>query len=363
LLLPNLGGLCPYSFRDHRIEFAIVQQSSTSSDLSADFDHHGALRRTRSAAYVPTESPAPAGRPTAGPQARVRTHALGQAVVLEVTGRLRDVVEDLDRAIKLALAEEPRGVVCDLSAVAEGAEADTADLLAAAGRHVRDWPGIPVAVACPDPQVRAALAAHPLGGHLIVTESVLGALAILRCAPIPDVEWLHLAPQPSSSRAARDFVTRILLGWGLGPFVPSASLVVSELVTNATVHAGTEIDLSVAWNLGALRLTVRDHGPALQRQRYSQLDLHGRGLSLVDDLARALGVLPTADGGKVVWAVLDAARACPLTNPGTPEPEPATTAQEPAISIESCGPSGLPSAPSAARTQPTTGQGTGSGKP
>ena len=29
-----------------------------------------------------------------------------------------------------------------------------------AGRHVRDWPAIPVAVACPDPRVRAALCDH-----------------------------------------------------------------------------------------------------------------------------------------------------------------------------------------------------------
>src|ERR1039458_7969661 len=90
-----------------------------------------------------------------------------QAVVLEVTGRLRDVVEDLDHAIELALAEGPRGVVCDLAAVLEGAEPGAVDVLAGLGRHVRDWPGIPVAVACPDPQ----LAAHPVGGHLIDRKS------------------------------------------------------------------------------------------------------------------------------------------------------------------------------------------------
>jgi len=58
--------------------------------------------------------------------------------------------------------------------VFEGAEADTVDVLANAGRHVRDWPGSP-----------------------------------------------------------------------------------------STIHAGTEVDLSVAWSLGALRLTVRDHSPEL----------------------------------------------------------------------------------------------------
>jgi hypothetical protein len=38
-------------------------------------------------------------------------------VVLTVEGRLGDVVEDLCWAIQLALAEGPRGVVCDLSRV------------------------------------------------------------------------------------------------------------------------------------------------------------------------------------------------------------------------------------------------------
>jgi hypothetical protein len=43
-------------------------------------------------------------------------------VVREVAGRLSDVVEELDQAIEQALADGPRGVVCDLSAVTEGAE-------------------------------------------------------------------------------------------------------------------------------------------------------------------------------------------------------------------------------------------------
>ena len=120
-------------------------------------------------------------------------------------------------------------------------------------------------------------------------------------------------PRAAPDRAARlaDFVTRTLLDWRLGRVIPFASLVVSELVASSTMHAGTDIDLSVAWNLGALRLTVRDHGPALPGQRPSSLDLHGRGLTVVAGLSRAFGVLPTADGGKVVWAVLDAHRPHP----------------------------------------------------
>jgi hypothetical protein len=93
----------------------------------------------------------------------------------------------------------------------------------------------------------------------------------------------------------------------LGRVIPFASLAVSELVSDS-IHAGTDMSLSLAWNLGALRLTVRDNSPDLQRRHFSHLDPHGRRLSVVAVLSRAFGVLPTDDGGKVVWAVLNAAR-------------------------------------------------------
>ena len=226
-------------------------------------------------------------------------------MVLEVAGRLSDVVEDLDRAIQLALADGPRGVVCDLSNVLEGAEPVAVEVLATAGRHVRDWPGIPVAVACTDPQVREALAAHPLGGHLIVTASLFSAVSAVLATPTLTVESLRLAPHPTAPRASRDFVTRTLLDWRLTLVIPFASLVVSELVASSTINAGTDIDLSVVWDLEALRLTVRDHGLALPDQRHSVVDLQGRGLTVVAGLSRVFGVLPTTDGGKVLWAVLE----------------------------------------------------------
>ena len=288
----------------------MVHASSIAPAFSTDC--YAGLFRARLAAHVPTATPAPStDHPAAGPQGPVRTHTERGVVVLEIAGRLGDVIQDLDRAIQLALADGPRGVVCDLSAVLTGAEPGAVDVVATAGRHVRDWPGIPVGVACPDPRVREALAAHPLGGNLIVTTSVFSAVSMVLTTPALVVEWLRLAPHPTAPRASRNFVTRTLLDWGLGTLIPAASLVVSELVTNSTFHAGTDIALSVAWSRGALRLTVRDNSPKPPRQQFSRFDLHGRGLSAVDGLSRAAGVLPTANGGKVVWAVLNAARPTP----------------------------------------------------
>ena len=295
----------------------MVQQQSSPQNPRARFDRHIVPFPTRHARYVPPDIPAqPSGGPTTGPQVRVRKRAVRQVIVLEVAGRLSDVVDELDRAIQLALADGPRGVICDLSKVLEGAEPVAIEALATAGRHVRDWPGIPVAVACPDPHVREALGAHPLGSHLIVRTSLFSAVSAVRATPTVAIERLQLAAHPTAPRASREFVARALLNWRLDPVTPFASTVVSELVASSSINAGTDIDLSVAWNLGALRLTVRDHSPALPDQWHSVPDLRRRGLTAVADLSRAFGVFPTADGGNLFWAVLEAPQPRPATSNG-----------------------------------------------
>ena len=177
----------------------MAQQPISSPDLPADFDHHIILFPTRSATDGPAEPAAHStSLPATGPQGRVRTHAIRQVVVLEVSCRLSEVVGELDRAIQLALAEGPRGVVCDLSNVLEETDPDAVEVLATAGRHVRDWPGTPVAVACPDPRVREALRAHPLGDHLIVTPSLFSAVSDVLATPTLAVERKHVAAHPTA---------------------------------------------------------------------------------------------------------------------------------------------------------------------
>ena len=278
-------------------------QPTSTQNHHTDFDHRVVPFPTRSRPHVPAEIPAKsATHPRTAPRARVSTRALGQVAVLEVAGRLDDVVEELDLAIQLALSQSPRGVVCDLSSVPEGAGPGAVEVLATAGRHVRDWPGIPVAVACPNPWVRDALRVQPLGGQLITAESVSCAMSSVLATPYLIVQCLHLAAHPT---APRNFVTRTLLGWRLTRIIPFASILVSQLVASSSADAGTDIDLSVVWNRGALRLSVGDHGPAQTGQPPAP-KLHGRGLTVLAGLSRAFGVLPAAGGGGVVWAVLDA---------------------------------------------------------
>jgi len=268
--------------------------------------HHAGMpanRVTKEPATLPEQQPRCMAN---GIRTGVRRHLLSQIVVLQASGQLRDVVEELTHAVEIALADGPRGVVCDLSAVVEGAEPSAVEALAAVGSHVRDWPGVPVAVACPDLRVRQALAAQPLGEHLIVTSALFSAVSAMLAPPALAVEWLHLAPHPTAMCASRDFVTRTLLDWQLGRTIRFARLVISELVMSSTMNAGTDMDLSVSWDLGALRLTVRDYSPSPPRQRDAAPGIQRRGLAIISGLSRAFGVLPTADGGTVAWAVLDA---------------------------------------------------------
>lgn len=93
----------------------------------------------------------------------------------------------------------------------------------------------------------------------------------------------------------------------------TAELLVSELVTNAVLHARPDAAGTVAGTVlrleyggGWLRIEVHDTSPHAPRPRTPDwLDESGFGLMLVDSLATKWGVQQTAQG-KAVWAELDA---------------------------------------------------------
>jgi hypothetical protein len=222
--------------------------------------------------------------------------------VVAGVGPLEDVVDDLRRAVLLALAEGPRAVVCDLTGVLDGRDADARLLLATIGEQVRDWPAVPLAVSCPDPALRHRLRQQPMSEHVLLRTTTGQALAAVgRIAP-PTTVRLQLAPHATASRLARDFVSRTCLDWGIAQGIASACLVVSELVNNGLRGAVTDMELALARHGGILRLALRDPSGEPSRGLHS---VGGRGLALIAACSRAWGVLPTADGGKVVWAVLD----------------------------------------------------------
>jgi anti-sigma regulatory factor (Ser/Thr protein kinase) len=106
-------------------------------------------------------------------------------------------------------------------------------------------------------------------------------------------------------RSARHFVTDALVGWGHGgELLEDAKLVVTELATNAVVHAHSPFSVIARAENSRVRVSVRDASPVTPTLCDDDPSaLSGRGIRLVAAVSADWGVELTADG-KSVWAVL-----------------------------------------------------------
>ncbi|MET9111590.1 ATP-binding protein [Streptomyces zhihengii] len=114
----------------------------------------------------------------------------------------------------------------------------------------------------------------------------------------------HIPQEPGAFARARDLTAAALGTWGWpSERVEVAVLLVSELVTNAHRHAGTDAWLHVEPLPDGVRIAVRDGSPAPLAQRTPGVSTAsgGFGLHLLDHLAAGWGVDSRADG-KRVWA-------------------------------------------------------------
>ncbi len=139
------------------------------------------------------------------------------------------------------------------------------------------------------------------------------ARAVLRQreSQVPGADWTGsdeqsvLRSDPQAAAAGRDFVRCTCLLWGLEATLDAALLVISELVTNAVVHARSPVTVRLRLRPDRLLVEVEDEDSQLPvLQQHSDWDaLGGRGLMLVDALAARWGSQP-CPFGKVVWAEL-----------------------------------------------------------
>ena len=119
--------------------------------------------------------------------------------------------------------------------------------------------------------------------------------------------WHHQhawPPEPGSVRQARKFVSGLLRAHGLGRVEVETLMVVSELATNAVVHARTTFSVSVAYANCGLTVTVHDRSDVMPRLADSgPLALGGRGLFIVGQCSSDWGERLDEDRrGKAVWA-------------------------------------------------------------
>ncbi|HUD80296.1 MAG TPA: SpoIIE family protein phosphatase [Streptosporangiaceae bacterium] len=128
-------------------------------------------------------------------------------------------------------------------------------------------------------------------------------VARLRRIPAENVVSWTLPAELTSASRARTLIRRPLRRWGLTELVPTAELLVSELVTNAVRYAQGKIGLRLVLE-GGLVIEVLDDSAALPRLRHpDDSDERGRGLQVVSQLAQRWGAR-RAVSGKVVWCEL-----------------------------------------------------------
>lgn len=130
----------------------------------------------------------------------------------------------------------------------------------------------------------------------------------------PDPGRLVLEPRLAVVPEARRWVRARLAG--AAPAVTdTAVLLTSELVTNAVLHAGTEVAVRAGETAGGVRVAVEDRSPAPPAPRRFEPDATtGRGLVLVEHLASRWGVDAGPDG-KVVWVEIDDPAGTPAPGP------------------------------------------------
>ncbi|WP_432014369.1 SpoIIE family protein phosphatase [Streptomyces cucumeris] len=129
------------------------------------------------------------------------------------------------------------------------------------------------------------------------------ALLVARTRALDDdrcASW-ELPPKPAVVPRARSFVAQQLAQWELGHLVHTTQLVVSELVTNAILHAGGPVKLRLVRNETLICEVSDSSAAAPHLRRAGRLDEGGRGLFLVAQLSRRWGTRYAGDR-KTVWA-------------------------------------------------------------
>jgi anti-sigma regulatory factor (Ser/Thr protein kinase) len=106
-------------------------------------------------------------------------------------------------------------------------------------------------------------------------------------------------PETTSVREARAFVLDAAGDLPVDPQV--LELLVSELASNAVLHARSPFEVAVTNTPDVVRVAVRDESAAMPEvQSPDQTATTGRGLRIVERLARAWGV-DRLNPGKAVW--------------------------------------------------------------
>ena len=120
----------------------------------------------------------------------------------------------------------------------------------------------------------------------------------------------HLPAHLRSASEARNLVRSTLDGWTDGDQIDAIVLCVSELVTNAVVHAASGPRVMVHVRPAVIHVEVSDASDVMPVPRDADpADTSGRGMSILSGFSDRWGSLRRSGGGKTVW--FDVARTSP----------------------------------------------------
>jgi hypothetical protein len=235
----------------------------------------------------------------------VRSTGDGTIVVLTIAGVWDAALRsEAFRALQRCLDANPAGLVVDLTALHDG-DARSTPAWMSVRRIGADLRPPTVVALCVPPEAPLAQQLQQPGDRRwlpIYAEMRQAETALGYRIPPCDRLVTKLAPVPQAPGHARRLVDEGCRAWNLSLFQFSARLIVSELVTNAVRHAGTDIDVTVSRRAGRLHLIVSDQ---VYREPEVPARTHGTstisGLYFVQALSARWGTVPTS-GGKLVWA-------------------------------------------------------------
>jgi CheY-like chemotaxis protein len=212
--------------------------------------------------------------------------------------------ENGEQAIALAELHQPDLIVLDLAMpVLDGVSALPRLRMVAPRSRVVVLTAVPKAS---DPGT-AALGAAAYVEKTVATDrlvpDVLAGAGLLDAAlaALTDRVDAGFPGEPRSVAGARAFARRTLEGWREPDLADTVALLLSELVTNAVVHAESAPNVAIHLLPDRVHVEVSDEDPTPVTAREATPDAEsGRGLALVEALAERWGQVELPDG-KVVW--------------------------------------------------------------
>lgn len=226
----------------------------------------------------------------------------------EVVGEASNGAEGIELARQL----KPDLVILDLEMpVMSGLEALPELRLAAPAARVVVVSNLPSEAHAPATAAQGAVGyVEKSTSPSIIYEEIVLAAGLVGAAESAMADASSRLPRDRrSAGAARRFVEETLDSSTATDVIETATLLVSEVVANAVIHAGSVLDLKVWVDTKRLRVEVADSMPVAPVIKNGGTETTtGRGMFLIDALADRWGT-DVHDSGKTVWFELDRARA------------------------------------------------------